>query len=329
MKSTKFLSSGYCAALYTENFTKNDVGFWVPDEKIQRECYSVADEIVSYEYVIRDIETYACSGDTCNSMEMANTHLPPLSPLPKDQDRWEEPLSPSEVSLYCGSGVECIECFSCLVPFVDNQPSTYECEQKTYRKVFIKGSADNLVENVCSTAVSYSINDACETTRSIQRGVSQVPVGEANEPGELVEETEMKLVKASMCKQCSSIAECASSEVTCKPNNDLCWEKRFIDHHHHRHEVENTLMEAGCADGVMEILYDRNIDTIKYNMATTTCDGESCNSVGSESVHVPSYECETNDPDAPVTEEPETEKPGSNAHAVLPLLNLIFITMFA
>merc|ERR1712054_665143 len=107
------------------------------------------------------------------------------------------------------------------------------------------------------------------------------------------------------------------------------------------HEVENTLMEAGCADGLMEIMYDRNIDTIKYNIATTTCDGEKCNSVGSESVHVPNYECETNDPDPPVTEEPtetdkppvteepETDKPGSNALAVLPLLNLIFITMFA
>ena len=161
---------------------RNDVGFWAPEDMIERRCYEVADDIGGYEYVIRDIETFACRGDICNAISLPDSHLPPLGQLPKDQERWEEPLTQLEVDMYCGTAVECIECYSCQVPYVDNIPDTYQCELKTFRAQFLKDSSANLVRNHCSTTLGYSINNMCDQTRFIKKGVSQTPVDDPIEP---------------------------------------------------------------------------------------------------------------------------------------------------
>lgn len=266
----------------------------------------MSDDVVSYEYVTRDIETYACIGEKCNDLTLPDTHLPPLGQLPKDQDRWEEPLSPGEVNLYCGNGVECIECFSCEHAFVDAQPSEYECQKQTFRKTFIKDSADNLVENMCATVVGYSSNNLCETTRFVSKGVSQAPVGEGL-ADEVIEESEMTFVKEAQCLQCTSQANCDTTDVTCPSNNNLCFIRRLLD---------GAVVEAGCADGLMQLLYDRGVDKISYNSMTTTCETDNCNEVGIESTHLPNYECDSNDPS------------DDSSFTVTITLSLIFLTTF-
>merc|ERR1712147_124940 len=78
-----------------------------------------------------------------------------------------------------------------------------------------------------------------------------------------------------------------TTDVTCPSSNNLCFIRRLLT---------GEVVEAGCADGLMQLLYDRGVDKISYNSMTTTCETDSCNEVGIESTHLPSYECESNDP---------------------------------
>ena len=139
-----------------------------------------------------------------------------------------------------------------------------------------------MVENFCSSVASYTINDECETTRSLRKGVTPIGLGEDPIANSGVEESELKLTNAATCQQCSDAQDCSNSDVTCPAKNNLCFTRRLLD---------GTVIEAGCAGGSLEILYDRGIDTIKQNTLLTLCSEPLCNEIGSEDQHLPNYEC--------------------------------------
>ena len=107
-----------CSAYYNEYQVMGDI-FWDTQLDITRQCYDViADEWTrSFEFTIRDSELWACLGDGCNGVDIESVlgteYVPPLSTLPVDASRWEQPVTDEEAQIYCGNGIECVKCHYC------------------------------------------------------------------------------------------------------------------------------------------------------------------------------------------------------------------------
>ena len=107
-----------CSAYYNEYQIRGDI-FWETELDVTRQCYDVYDTewTRSFEFIIRDNEWWACLGDGCNDIDLESSlgmeYVPPLSTLPVDASRWEEPVTDEEAEKYCGNGIDCVKCHYC------------------------------------------------------------------------------------------------------------------------------------------------------------------------------------------------------------------------
>ena len=107
-----------CSAYYNEYQVLGDI-FWETQLDIERKCYDVFPEewTRSFEFIIRDSELWACIGDGCNNVDiesvLGSEYVPPLSTLPVDASRWEQPVTDEEAQIYCGNGIDCVKCHYC------------------------------------------------------------------------------------------------------------------------------------------------------------------------------------------------------------------------
>ena len=44
---------------------------------------------------------------------LGSEYVPPLSTLPVDASRWEQPVTDEEAQIYCGNGIDCVKCHYC------------------------------------------------------------------------------------------------------------------------------------------------------------------------------------------------------------------------